>query len=268
MSNQHAAFVGSIPENYDLYLGPCLFASYANDIAQRVTVSDKASVLEIACGTGIVTRQLRSKLPRSVRIIATDLNEAMLSYAAAKFGPDDSVEWKQADATSLPFADSSFGAVVCQFGLMFFPDKFAAVREVRRVLAPGGQYVLNVWDSLERNELAQVANNTMTRFFEDSPPTFYQVPFGLYETEVVTGMLKDAGFDAIEVSVLSKDAISPSAADITKGLIEGNPIIAEIRQRATADVETIKAAVAKAISDRFGDKPVRSNMQAMVFSAR
>lgn len=268
MSNQHAVFEGSIPENYDLYLGPCLFESYASDIALRVTVSDGASVLEIACGTGIVTRQLRNRLPRSVHVTATDLNEAMLSYAAAKFGSDDTVEWKQADATSLPFADSSFGAAVCQFGLMFFPDKLAALKEVRRVLAPGGQFVFNVWDALERNELAQVANDTVTQFFEDSPPTFYQVPFGLYETEVVTGLLKDAGFGDVEMSVLAKDAISTSAADVAKGLIEGNPIIAEIRQRATAAVETIEAAVANAIANRFGEKPVRSKMQAIVFSAR
>src|SRR5689334_15329638 len=136
MSDQHAAFVGSIPENYDLYLGPCLFEPYANDIARRITVPERGSLLEIACGTGIVTRRLRNQLPKSVRITSTDLNEAMLSYAAAKFGPDDSVEWRQADATALPFADSSFEAVVCQFGLMFFPDKLAALREVRRVLAP------------------------------------------------------------------------------------------------------------------------------------
>jgi ubiquinone/menaquinone biosynthesis C-methylase UbiE len=268
MSNQHAAFVGSIPENYDLYLGPCLFEPYADDIAQRITLPDGGSLLEIACGTGIVTRRLRNKLPDSVRITATDLNEAMLSYASAKFGPDDSVEWKQADATALPFADSSFDAAVCQFGLMFFPDKLAALREMRRVLAPGGQLVFSVWDSLERNQVAQVSNDTLTKFFSDDPPTFYEVPFGLYQADVVTSLLTDAGFEDIEVSVIAKDAVSPSAADITKGLIEGNPIIAEIRQRATADVETIKATVEKAIADRFGDKPMRSSMQALVFSAK
>ena len=118
MSDQHVAFVGSIPENYDRYLGPWLFEPFALDLVRRVQVSEGASVLEIACGTGIVTRQLRDSLPESARLIATDLNEAMLGYAAIKFGPNDKVELRQADATSLPFSDKSFDAVVCQFGVM------------------------------------------------------------------------------------------------------------------------------------------------------
>jgi ubiquinone/menaquinone biosynthesis C-methylase UbiE len=125
MSDQHTAFVGSIPENYDRYLGPCLFEPYALDLVQRVQVPEGASVLEIACGTGIVTRHLRDRLPKSARLVATDLNQAMLDYASRKFAPDDGVEWKQADATSLPFADESFDAVVCQFALMFFLQRLA-----------------------------------------------------------------------------------------------------------------------------------------------
>ena len=268
MSNQHAAFAGSIPENYDRYLGPCLFEPYALDIVQRVQVSEGGSVLEIGCGTGIVTRHLRDTLPKSARLVASDLNEAMLAYGAGKFGPDDGVEWKQADATSLPFADASFDAVVCQFALMFFPDKAAALREVHRVLTPGGGFVFNVWDEISKNELAFIAHETVSTFFEGDPPTFYQVPFGLHDQGLILNLLEDAGFKDSQISVLAKTGISPSAADAAKGLVEGNPVIVEINQRATSDVQAIGAAVAAAVASRCGDKPVRGKLQALICTAR
>jgi ubiquinone/menaquinone biosynthesis C-methylase UbiE len=225
-------------------------------------------VLEVACGTGIVTRKLRDSLPTSARLVATDLNEAMLAYAKHKFQSRESVEFKQADATELPFPDASFDAVVCQFGLMFFPDKDRAVREVHRVLKPGGVYVFNVWDAIEKNELAEIANETVRTFFEQDPPTFYQVPFGLHDQAVVRKLLDVAGFRDAEMSVLAKTGVSPSAADAAKGLIEGNPVIVEINQRATSSVESIEAAVAASIAARCGDNPVRGKLQAIVCTAR
>src|SRR6185436_8265689 len=123
ISTNTTAFVGSIPENYDRYLGPVLFEPYAADLVDRLALAERADVLELACGTGIVTRRLRDHLGPGARLVATDLNQAMIEYAQTKFASEDSTEWKQADATDLPFADQSFDAVVCQFGLMFFPDK-------------------------------------------------------------------------------------------------------------------------------------------------
>lgn len=268
MSNQHAAFVGSIPENYDRYLGPCLFEPYAVDIVERVSVKEGSAVLEIACGTGIVTRHLRNKLPKSVRLIATDLNEAMLAYASAKLGKDVAIEWQQADAAALPFDDGTFDAVVCQFGLMFIPDKLAAVREAHRVLVPNGLFVFSVWDSIDENEVAKIANQTVALFFEKDPPTFYQVPFGLYDQNVVRSFLRDAGFKDPQISALEMTGESPSSIDAAKGLIEGNPIFIEIKQRATADVQTVETAVAKAVAAKCGDNPVRAKLRAFVYTTR
>src|SRR2546423_1123054 len=121
MSDKDAAFVGSIPENYDRYLGPMLFAPYALDFAQRLNLPENSCLLELACGTGIVTQRLREALPNSVKITATDLNLAMLDYARHQFVEEENLEWQQADAINLPFADNTFHTVACQFGWMFFP---------------------------------------------------------------------------------------------------------------------------------------------------
>jgi ubiquinone/menaquinone biosynthesis C-methylase UbiE len=151
MTGAHSEFVGSIPEIYDEHLGPLLFEHYAADLAARVTVPVGSRVLELACGTGIATDRLRAALPDEVAIVATDLNEAMLDLARNKRGNLANVQYQVVDALDLPFEDGSFDAVVCQFGVMFFPDKAACAREAARALKPGGAYTFNVWDSLDRN---------------------------------------------------------------------------------------------------------------------
>src|SRR5687768_13579650 len=130
MTNSDAAFAGSIPAIYDSALGPMFFEPYARDLAKRLKVRSGDAVLEIAAGTGIVTRRLLKRLPAGAELVATDLNNAMIEIAKAKVDTDPRLRWQQADAGALPFPDQSFDAVVCQFGLMFFPDKVSALREV------------------------------------------------------------------------------------------------------------------------------------------
>ena len=137
MTDANARFQGTIPDLYDRHLGPVIFRPYAEDLAQRLIVSDADRVLETACGTGILTKELRARLPRAARLVATDLNEPMIAYAGTKLADMDEIEWQTADAAALPFPPDSFDAVVCQFGVMFVPDKAAAFREARRVLACG-----------------------------------------------------------------------------------------------------------------------------------
>lgn len=260
----NAAFVGSIPEYYDRYLGPVLFDPYAADLVARLNVPENASVLELACGTGIVTRRLRDRLGPTASLVATDLNEAMMSYASGKFSREDAVEWKQADATELPFSDQSFDAVLCQFGLMFFPDKERALRETCRVLKPGGVFLFNVWDKIEANDLPHIAHTIISRFFDDQPPDFYEVPFSFHDPETIRSLVSAAGFRQLDLSALPLPAISPSAVATAKGLVHGNPIIAAIKERDESRLPEIEAAVAAAVTAKCGDAPVRGRMQALV----
>jgi len=267
MSDQHTAFIGSIPENYDRYLGPALFEPFACDMVERLNVPESASVLELACGTGIVTRRLRDRLPPGVRLMATDLNEAMIDYAARKFRPEEAVEWKQADATNLPFADKSFDALVCQFGLMFVPNKELALREAYRVLKPGSTFLFSVWDTIEQNDFAYIAHTTISSFFDRDPPTFYEVPFCLHDPETISSLLTVAGFREIKLSLLTLPSVSPSSLEAAKGLVEGNPVIIALNERNPSDVPKIVAAIARGVAARCGDKPVRGRMQAFVCTA-
>lgn len=267
MSTQNAAFVGSIPENYDRYLGPVLFDPYAVDLVTRLNVYEDANVLELACGTGIVTRYLRDRLGPNARLVATDLNDAMLSYAARKFTPEDGIEWKQADAADLPFADESFDAVVCQFGLMFVPDKEKALSETYRVLKLGGTFLFNVWDAIEYNELPNIAHAIIADFFADNPPDFYEVPFSFHDVETISSLLSTAGFTETQFFLLRLQAVSPSAEEAARGLVHGNPVINAIRERSSASIPEIEATIAEAVASQCGSEPVRARMQALICSA-
>ncbi|MEY2494693.1 MAG: hypothetical protein QOJ45_1185 [Verrucomicrobiota bacterium] len=268
MKDQNAQFSGSIPAAYDRYLGPLLFQPYAEDLAARLQVGENASLLELACGTGILTRVLRTRLPATVELVATDLNEPMFRHAAEKFGETEAVQWLQADACNLPFGERTFDAVVCQFGIMFVPDKALAAREARRVLKPGGLFLFNVWDALEHNAVGRLAHETITSCFEKDPPTFYQVPFGYHDQDEIRRMLESAGFREVRMEVVARTAEATRARDVAIGLVQGNPVAVAIAERDPSLLPIITNAVADAITRRFGEENIRAPMRAIVVQAR
>jgi ubiquinone/menaquinone biosynthesis C-methylase UbiE len=268
MKDQHANFSGSIPAVYDRYLGPILFQPYAEDLATRLQMPENASVLELACGTGILTRVLRTRLRPTVKLTATDLNEPMFRHAAGKFADDEPVQWQEADASSLPFAEGMFDAVVCQFGLMFVPDKALAASEAHRVLKPGGVFLFNVWDAMEHNTLGQLAHHTIASYFEKDPPAFYQVPFGYHDQHEIKRVLTEAGFREIKTEIVTKVSVRSRADDAATGLVHGNPVAAAIVERDPSLLPIITHAVARAIEGHFGKDEFRAPMRAIVVQAR
>jgi ubiquinone/menaquinone biosynthesis C-methylase UbiE len=268
MADVTSAFTGKIPENYDRYLAPLFFDPYADDLVARVPTHDGVRILEVACGTGIVTRRLVDRLAGRGSIIATDLNEAMFAHARKGLPGRGDATWRHADGTSLPFETRSFDVVVCQFGVMFFPDKAAGAREAFRVLKPGGVYFLSVWDSLVQNPVPRLTHETIASFFPDDPPKFYTVPFSYHDVSTIETLLRDAGFEAVRCERVAKEGKSASAAEAAIGLIEGNPVFTEIMQRRPAALPDIKAAVAARLARELGDHPLRAPLRALVASGR
>ncbi len=267
--DDNAAFQDSIPEAYDRYLGPLLFHPCAADMAIRAAefVPHDGKILELACGTGILTGHLAARLPRAT-ITATDLNDGMLDIARRRPGRSDRIEWKQADASSLPFADESFDAVLCQFGMMFFPEKPRALREALRVLRPGAVLLFSTWDSFKANRFAELTHDTLAGFFPENPPTFYEVPFGMSDTGDLAELCIGAGFGSVSVQTVHLQGESPSAMDGATGLITGNPVSVAIKERGTVSHETIIESLATKLSRAYGERPMRLPLQAHVVLAR
>jgi len=231
MTATDTAFAGSIPGLYDRYMGPMLFAPYAAVVAERANVLQPARILETAAGTGIVTAALHAALPNA-QIVATDLNQAMLDVAAGRIH-SDMVSFSQADAQSLPFADDSFDLVVCQFGVMFYPDKVTANAEARRVLRPGGHYILAIWDRLDRNSVSHVLGQALAQIYPDNPAAFLErMPFGYHDRTWIERDLRAAGFDDIEFETVDLRSRLGSAREAAIGLVQGTPMRAEIEPRA------------------------------------
>lgn len=268
MPDVHTRFDGSVPAYYDRYLGPLLFEDSARDLVARLDLGPRTRVLEIAAGTGIVTRHLRARLPRSAKLVASDLNQPMLDFARSGFSQDASVEWRQADATALPFEPATFDVVVCQYGLMFFPDKPAAAREARRVLAPGGTFAFSVWGPLATNPHARLAHETIASLFPVNPPDFYALPFGYHDRAAITTLLAATGFTRITCEPRRFEGTSPSAVDAATGLVFGNPVLAAIKERGTISPEAVVDALAARFAREFGDHPLRLPLQALVWTAR
>ena len=263
MSEQASRFVDSIPGYYERFLGPHLFRGFADDIASRAARAQPESVLELAAGTGIVSRCLRDVMPPACNVTATDLNSPMLELARTKFDSHENIQFRTADACDLPFDDDSFDAVVCQFGVMFFPDKLRSYEEVLRVLTPGGRYLLNVWCSWEANPFARIAHEAVARFFPADPPGFYKVPFGYNDESEIEHSLLSAGFGRVDISSVKHSADIISAADFAAGLVFGNPLYEEVTTRG-GDPDDIRSAVAASIERELGDS---MPLEALVIEA-
>jgi len=258
-------FTGSIPKFYETHLVPLIFEPYAEDLAKRLASRPLDRVLEIAAGTGVVTRALASALPQSVSIVATDLNQPMLDQASA-LGTARAVEWRQADAMQLPFLDATFDAVVCQFGVMFFPEKPKAFSEARRVLRPGGVFIFNVWDRIQENEFADTVTTALESLFPTDPPRFLaRTPHGYHDHATIGRDLADGGFRASpRIATVAARSRADSSRIPALAYCQGTPLRNEIEARDASRLGEATDIATEAIARRFGRSLVDGKIQAHV----
>lgn len=268
VSTADRTFAGSIPQNYQRYLVPLIFEPYAVDLCRHVVDHQPATVLELAAGTGVVTRRLATDLPADVPIVATDLNPAMLAEAA-RIGTARLVDWRQADALRLPFPDGTFDVVVCQFGVMFFPDKAAAFAEAKRVLRPGGRFVFNTWDTIAHNDFILTICGALDALFPADPPRFVQRgPHGYADRDGIARDLSEAGFAAADIALVAHHSRAASAHDAALGYCHGTPLRTEIEARGPDALDKATEAAVAALKERFGTGPIEGQIQAYVAVAR
>ncbi|AWI57683.1 class I SAM-dependent methyltransferase [Sinorhizobium fredii] len=269
MAEADKVFAGAIPELYERLMVPLIFEPYAIDLAERVARLKPLDVLEIAAGTGVVTRALAPKLAIEAQLVATDLNQPMLDVAHLRQGDDERVVWQQADAMALPLDDESFDVVLCQFGVMFFPDRVKAYREVRRVLKPGGRFLFNVWDRIEANELAHAAVEALAARFPENPPSFMRrVPHGYADSAKIRTDLEAAGFHDITLETLDKKNGPMSARDVATAFCQGTPVRNEIEERDGSALAAVTEAVAATLTKRFGSGTIERPIRAQVATAQ
>jgi ubiquinone/menaquinone biosynthesis C-methylase UbiE len=261
-------FAGSVPEFYDRFMVPLIFEPYAVDLAKRVADAAPRTVLETACGTGVVTRAMAARLPADARITATDLNQPMLDYARGMQADDKRISWKQADALALPFGDQSFDAVVCEFGAMFFPDKVQGYKEARRVLKPGGRLFFNVWDKISENDFAHTIAQALAEMFPDDPPRFMErTPHGYHDGGQIRAQLAAAGFSDVTIDAVDARSKAASPRDPAVAYCQGTPWRNEIETRGAARLEEATDRAAEAMARKYGKGAVDGRIRAFVITA-
>jgi SAM-dependent methyltransferase len=264
MVSASATFKG--PEYYDNCLGPIWFDPFAADLVQRLRKKPPGNVLEIACGTGLVTRRLREHVDPSLQIVATDLSKVMLDYARAKHAAQIGIEWREADALKLPFENAAFGAVVCGFGIMFVPDRLAMLKEARRVLVEGGILLFNVWDRIEENPHAAANAEVVEGLFPGDAEMRFRMPYGMHDFALLRQLLTDARFrdTRIETKRIAIEGADPRT--MATGQIRGTPRSALIEKRGVS-LDLVIDKVTDALT-KAGGAPYTGHAQAVIVQAQ
>jgi ubiquinone/menaquinone biosynthesis C-methylase UbiE len=265
-ANQLYDFSGSIPAHYDQYLGPLFFEPYAIEVATRIDPSTIQIALELACGTGRVTKHLRQALSPTTKLIASDVSPDMMALAQQKL-KDENIVWQIIDAQELPFQDESIDLVVCCFGFMFVPDKLKAFSEAHRVLRQGGMLLFATWDRLETIGTSSIYRKIAARYLPGFLPETLNLPFSMWDEKLIKELLVEAGFSKISIEKITKDSISPSAKDAAEGLTRGGAIYNELMNRNPAWIEEIKILLEKELSEKFGEAPMIAPMSAVISHA-
>jgi ubiquinone/menaquinone biosynthesis C-methylase UbiE len=250
-------FTGEDAENYDFYLGPILFEPYARYLASKIDTANVKSVLEIACGTGRVTRHIRKALLADIKLMATDISNDMLNIAKREL-ENTGIDFKTEDAQNLSFADNSFDLVICQFGMMFLPDKEKGFDEIFRVLKPGGKFMFFTWDDTLKLPLFKLlVNDLVLPHFEGEDTTRFFVPFSLHQPKVLIDFMKNAGFKNVETNNVILKSGSPLPKNIADGLFRKHPLGKEIMAKEPSVFETVASKFQEEIAIQFGaENPV------------
>ena len=264
MSQQAFTFSGEAAKNYDQYLGPFLFEPSALMLSALVPEHFKGKVLELAAGTGRLTQHLVRRLANPEQLFVTDLNPDMLAIAKEKLD-HGGLQFQAEDMHQLSFEDQSFDLVICQYGVMFPPDKAQVFREMQRVLKPGGQLIFSTWDSTrEIPFLHLLFDEILLPFFQTPDKTKYVVPFHMHNPQQLIELMVQAGFQNPTVEKIDLMGTAPSPAELVQGFIHKHQMGQEIREQDPDAEERIAKTLEVEIGRRFGEGPVTCQLRCLV----
>lgn len=266
MSTPPITFNGTIPQQYDDYLGPFLFEPYALDLVDRVDFAPVTNALELACGTGRLTSLLLERLPRSAQLTATDLNPDMMAVARKRVSAPN-VTWAVVDISAIPYEDQQFDLIASQFGLMFVPDKLQALTEIHRVLAPKGKLIFNAWGNIQDNTAWAIVNKVLLSFMGSNPVPQHLGPFSMADEQAVRQQLIQAGFHNVTATSVKLTGRIDSATVAAQGFIQGLPFGTAIQEKDPTLLPKIQAAVEQEFIAQLGNHPLQTPLHALVFEA-
>jgi ubiquinone/menaquinone biosynthesis C-methylase UbiE len=259
-------FSDSVSQHYDNCLGPMFFEPYAIEVAKRINPASVHVALELACGTGRVTRHLRNAIPANAKLIASDISSDMMAVAKEKLSSAN-IDWQIIDAAELPFDDNSIDLVVCCFGYMFVPDKVKAYDEVHRILKPGGMLLITTWDKLEHNGASYVCRMIVEKYLTEPLPETCNHAVSMSDDKEIKKDLQQAGFSKIITERVDKISESRSAKEAAEALTQSGPVYDEIMKRNPARINDIKETVEKELSEKFGASPMKAPISALITQA-
>ena len=251
---------------YDEFFGPMFFEPYAIEVAERIHATSASLTLEIAAGTGRVTRHIRQQIPDFATLIASDIDKDMLAVAKENLG-NLNIQWQIIDAQQLPFSDNSIDLVVCSFGYMFVPDKPKAFAEAYRVLSPGGMLLFTTWDKLENNAASYIARTTTLKYFEGALAESPNLATSMHDEDIIMPLLEDAGFSQLSIEKVQRNSVCTTAREAAIGLVLWGPIFEDIKNRNPSRIDEIITTVEKELSEKFGAAPMIAPISAIICQA-
>lgn len=247
MTQETFQLSGGAAAIYEEQKVPAIFSPLAEATLDAVPLFDDDSVLDVACGTGIVARKVRERIGPSARIVGTDLNEGMIDAARNLTDENSrSCEWYTADVTKLPFEDGTFSVAFCQQGLQFFPDQELALQEIKRVLRPGGRIALTVWS--EANDLFKALAEALHRHVNDEVAERSLAPFASPGADALGSLVSEQGFGNVSAQVLAVERVLGDPENAIPKEIMGNPVGPAVLERGDAVMRRIVDEVIEALS--------------------
>ncbi|OIB56861.1 class I SAM-dependent methyltransferase [Natrialba sp. SSL1] len=273
MSNQTRQSAGwqieqSASEAYEQYLVPAMFAPWADRLIETGEIGEGDRVLDVACGTGIVARRAASRVGTTGSVVGLDINDGMLTVAAeTATEARPQIEWRQGDATALPFSDEEFDVVCCQQALQFFDDPVAAVEEMHRVLAPEGRVALSVWRPLDYQPAYVVLADALEQYVGEEAGGMMRSPFPAWDGEDLRTLVQDGGFDEVSVTIEIGSVRYPSTSEFVRREAASSPLAESIAALDRAVRDELIHEVTDALHVYSDDEGVASPMESYVVTA-